>query len=125
MDEIYLVAAVRYIERNPVRAALVTNAEDYIWSSARAHVHKIPDPLVFENPPHLHIANWAEFLRQRDQPSAIRDMGGHARTGRPLGDDAFLLRLEKITGRALRKSKPGRKPGPRGEKFVPSKTTTN
>ena len=37
-EESYLWAVARYIEQNPVRAKLVKKAEDYPWSSARAHV---------------------------------------------------------------------------------------
>lgn len=123
MHEKYLIAAVRYIERNPVRAALVENAEDYVWSSASTHVHKTADPLVLENPLGLQIADWTAFLRQCDEPSVIRDIGRHMRTGRPLGDEAFLLRLEKLSGRVLRRMKPGPKPGPRGAKPVLPNTT--
>ena len=36
MDEEYLIAAVRYVEQNPVKAKLVSNAWDYPWSSAKA-----------------------------------------------------------------------------------------
>jgi hypothetical protein len=35
----------------------------------------------------------------------------HERTGRPLGDGAFLKRLEAELGRVLHKKPPGRKPG--------------
>ena len=115
MDEKYLVAALRYIERNPVRAGLVKNAEDYKWSSARHHVHKIPDPLVSENPLNFPIDEWAKLLKQGDEIALIREMRSHARTGRPLGDVAFLLQLEKITGRILRKGKPGPKPMSKAE----------
>ena len=40
LDERHLWNAVRYVERNPVRAGLVRRAEDYRWSSeiGRAHV---------------------------------------------------------------------------------------
>ena len=34
----------------------------------------------------------------------------HERTGRPLGDDAFIEHLEAILGRPLRPRKPGPKP---------------
>jgi len=37
LDEWHLWAAVRYVERNPVRAGMVDRAEDHPWSSARAH----------------------------------------------------------------------------------------
>ena len=36
LDEKYLYAAVRYVERNPVRAKIVKKAEDYLWSSAKS-----------------------------------------------------------------------------------------
>ena len=38
MEERYLLTAVRYIELNPVRAALVQKPEEYRWSSAAAHL---------------------------------------------------------------------------------------
>ena len=36
LEDAHLWAAVRYVERNPVRAGLVTQAIDYPWSSAAA-----------------------------------------------------------------------------------------
>ena len=36
MDEPYLLAATRYVELNPVRAGLTTDAADWPWSSAKA-----------------------------------------------------------------------------------------
>lgn len=33
----------------------------------------------------------------------------HERTGRPLGDEIFMKRLEGMVGRILRRQKPGRK----------------
>ena len=37
MDEEHLMAAARYVALNPVRARLVERAEDWPWSSVRAH----------------------------------------------------------------------------------------
>ncbi|GMW02842.1 MAG: hypothetical protein AMXMBFR84_39780 [Candidatus Hydrogenedentota bacterium] len=37
LDESHLWAAVRYVERNPIRAGMVKQAVDYPWFSARAH----------------------------------------------------------------------------------------
>jgi putative transposase len=110
MDDDYLFKAIRYIERNPVRAGLVKQAEAYLWSSARAHVYSTYDPLISEIPPRLHIDNWTEYLKDPDDQAVMRAFRRHARTGRPLGDDSFLLELEKITGKVLRKMKPGPKP---------------
>ncbi|UGY13539.1 transposase [Bradyrhizobium septentrionale] len=38
MDEPHLAAALRYVALNPVRARLVQRAQDWRWSSTRAHV---------------------------------------------------------------------------------------
>ena len=40
MDEEHLMAAARYVASNPVRARLVARAEDWRWSSARAHMRR-------------------------------------------------------------------------------------
>ena len=37
MDEAHLLTAVRYVSLNPVRARLVRRAQDWTWSSVRAH----------------------------------------------------------------------------------------
>lgn len=42
----YLFACYRYIERNPVRAGMVENPEDYVWSSYRANALGVRDRLV-------------------------------------------------------------------------------
>jgi len=46
LDEAHLWAAVRHVERNPVRAGLVSHAGDYPWSSAAAHCGRAGDPLL-------------------------------------------------------------------------------
>ncbi len=37
LDEVYMWSAIRYVERNPVRANMVEKAELHPWSSASAH----------------------------------------------------------------------------------------
>jgi putative transposase len=48
-------------------------------------------------------------LNQEDNPDILKVLRQHAHTGRPLGDDKFIDSLEKMTGRILRKQKPGPK----------------
>ncbi len=38
LDQAHLWAALRYVERNPVRAGLVERAEEHAWSSAQCHL---------------------------------------------------------------------------------------
>jgi putative transposase len=110
MNESYLLLAARYIELNPVRAGLVLQAEDYRWSSAPAHVFSRPDPFIqpctiFED----NVADWRQFLAEGVEESAKELLQRHEHTGRPLGDESFLVCLEKRLNRPLQKQRPGPK----------------
>ncbi len=115
MDERYLLAAVRYVELNPVRAQMVESAWDYPWSSAAAHMRGKDDQLVKVKPMLERVADWREYLGQTADPAELKALRRHNRTGRPLGDDQFIERLEHETGRELRPHKPGPH-GPRRHK---------
>ena len=106
LDESYLIATIRYVERNPVEAGLVTRAEDYRWSSAAAHVTKTRDPILGTHYVTQQIRDWRAFLEKREN-SIGPEIERHARTDRPLGDQEFLQRLEGLTSRTLFKQKPG------------------
>jgi hypothetical protein len=92
-----------------VRAGLVADPCDWPWSSARAHLFGKDDPLVKVAPLLAMIGDWRAFLNSAVPEAELRDIRRHARTGRPLGDETFLARLERIVGRALRPKKPGPK----------------
>ena len=58
--------------------------------------------------------NWRALMREGleagDLPSGQEAaIEAHVRTGRPLGDEAFIARLERETGRTLARQKPGPK----------------
>ena len=57
----------------------------------------------------MNAAEWAEFLSQPEEDGFGKEFQKHGRTGRPLGDDRFISRLEDLTGRTLHKRKPGPK----------------
>ena len=50
MDDSHLKAAFCYVSLNPVRAGLVERAEDWPWSSVRAHLAGVDDELVTVKP---------------------------------------------------------------------------
>jgi putative transposase len=108
-EEPYLWAVMRYIERNPVRARLVKKAEDYAWSSARAHVLGIKDDVLSEEGwfDEKRLKSYREFLRKEDEGinATIRQATS---TGRPLGRDVFIKKLEKILERDIFPKKGGR-----------------
>jgi putative transposase len=115
MDEAHLMVAVRYVELNPVKARLAKRAEDWRWSSARAHVGGKRDGLTDLDALAGVHRNWRAMLRRGLEagglpPEAEAAIEAHQRTGRPWGDAAFVERLEEETGRKLKRQKPGPKP---------------
>ena len=111
MDEPHLMAAIRYVLLNPVRAGLARTAIDWPHSSARAHVLGEPDPLVDRRKPFRLIDDWQSYLGPDTRPSSETEaFRRHGSLGRPLGSDSFVEKLERIAGRRLRPHKVGRKP---------------
>ena len=110
LDGDYLLAAARYIELNPVRAGLVSAAEDWPWSSARAHLAACDDELARAKPLLGRVGDWRTLLSLEPDEDEMELIRRHERTGRPLGDDAFVAHLEDRLGRTLRPRKPGPKP---------------
>ena len=115
MDDAHLMTAVRYVELNPVWAKLAGRAEDWPWSSARAHVTGRGDGLTdLHGLAGIH-RNWRAMLRHGLEAGDLAEeeiaaIEAHARTGRPRGGIAFITALEARTGRSLKRRKPGRKP---------------
>lgn len=110
MDDAHLYAAVRYVERNPVRAGMVKHAEEYQWSSAKAHVFNLYDHcLSGDERTILAIDDWKSYLMSPDDENHLKNLRLGANTGRPMGDDAFLDKLESLTGRIFKKKRPGQK----------------
>ena len=110
MDGEHLLAAARYVELNPVRAKLAAMPQDYRWSSSRAHLAERDDKLVKVAPLIRIVGDWKSFLSNAAKGDAIDLLRRHEHTGRPLGDSAFVTRMENNVQRILRRQKPGRKP---------------
>ncbi len=110
MDERHLLAAVRYVELNPVRARLCARAQDWPWSSAAAHLTGRDDPLVTVRPLLELVPDWEAFIGGADDAKVDELLRGHASTGRPLGSDGFVESLERRLARSLKPKKPGPKP---------------
>jgi putative transposase len=110
LDGEWLLAAARYIELNPVRARLADTPGVWPWSSARAHLSGRDDELVTAAPLLARVGDWRTFLSLPADDDEVDLLRRHQRTGRPLGDDAFVDGLETTLDRPLRRRKPGPKP---------------
>ncbi len=109
MDEKYLMKAVRYIAMNPVRAGIVKRPQLYRWSSAAAYLNQKNDPFVKTKDLNERVDNWAQYFRQPEDITISEKMHKHEQTGRPLGSENFIIKLERILDRTLRPKKAGRK----------------
>jgi putative transposase len=102
-----------YVERNPVRAAMVERAECYLWSSAAARLRQ------GSAPPWLRLAEWGRNWSAAEWKDVLRDQSRDPVTreqlrtatlcGRPLGDD-LARSLEVRLGTRIGPRKPGRPP---------------
>jgi len=110
MDERHLLAAVRYVELNPVRAGLCEHADNWPWSSVHAHLHRGADKLMADTPMCDLVNNWRDYLAEGDSGISNNQLRQHTDTGRPAGSEQFIEKLEALTGRRLRRRKAGRKP---------------
>lgn len=109
LDEGHLWSAVRYVERNPVRALMADSACDYPWSSARGHSGGTIDPLLAEDfPPVGIIDDWAGFLRD-DTDEGIHAIRMATRTGRPCGGPEFTARVSSMVNHSFAPKKRGPK----------------
>jgi putative transposase len=112
MDGDYFRAALHYVERNPVRAKMVGKAENYKWSSARAHCKLETNPLLraqstwrndFDD-----ITNWQAWLAEPDVEAALMVLRRNTMMGLPCGSEKFISKLERRSGRALHYKPQGR-----------------
>ncbi len=110
MDEAHFAAAVRYISLNPVRARLVRRAEDWPWSSVRAHLSGRADGITTLAPVLSRVPSFAQFIAAGRDEAAFERLRRAESIGRPLGDDGFIGRLERLTQRSLKPGKRGPKP---------------
>jgi putative transposase len=87
----------------------VKEAWESPWSSARVHVEGEDDSLVKVRPIFTIVGAWKKFLGGDATADEAKQLRQHERTGRPLGNAQFIRQLEQLTGRILRKLKPGPK----------------
>lgn len=110
LDEAYAWSAIRYVERNPLRAGMVKKAEDYQWSSAAAHCGLVNAPflssLKTESP--VPVEQWSRWLALPDNQKSIYVLRRNIEKGLPCGGDRFISKLESQVNRPLRVRPQGR-----------------
>jgi putative transposase len=118
----YALRVMRYIELNPVRAALVGRPDEHPWSSVRTHLGQTHDPMITLHPAYLALAAdpasrasayraWLHAPIDPDEVARIRD---YIAQEKALGDRRFQAMVAKTLDRPadLRpRGRPPRTPG--------------
>jgi putative transposase len=115
-DERYLLQCYRYIELNPVRAAMVADPADYRWSSHRRNALGKPDVLVTPHPAYLALGRDSHHRERAfralvmqivdsDETAAIRR---HLQRQHAYGPDSFRRAVEAQLSRPIGPRKIGR-----------------
>ena len=100
--ERHLLACMRYIELNPVRAGLCAEAAQWPWSSAAHHLGLARSALITEHEMYWRLGNtpferehaYREFIEQGVSTSEQAQFTDAVLRGRPVGSEAFLRPLE-------------------------------
>jgi putative transposase len=115
-SETYLLTCHRYIECNPVRAAMVSDPAAYRWSSHAHYAGLRADPFVTEYPEYRALGRSVEERRSAFRslfaialpPDAVSAIRTAANTDSALGSEGFLSWAEALLGRSVRPPTRGR-----------------
>ena len=98
----YLLHCCRYVELNPVKAGMVTRAEDYPWSSFRSKVGLESSDLLDLDPCYQSMPapkqSYREFVEQGVPEEEQRFIHDRVQSNGLTGGSAFVDDIERRTG---------------------------
>ena len=102
----YLLTCQRYIELNPVRAAMVSDPAHYRWTSYRRNALGVADSRVTAHALFLALgstdrsrqAAYRALFRAHLDKAAIDDIRLALNQNQPLGNARFYAKIERMTG---------------------------
>jgi putative transposase len=102
-DDEHLLTVLRYIEANPLRAGLVKQADEYPWSSYRAHGAGQADELLDRIAVYDQLAGsaaarqrqWSAKVHRPLDESTLEQVRRSSTTGLPFGTEKWVGRLAK------------------------------
>lgn len=114
--ETYLLACQRYIELNPVRAAMVDDPAHSRWTSYRHNALGQANPYLTPHPLYLAIAQsdkarqtaYRDLFRAQLDTQAIDDIRLALNQSQPLGSSRFYAKIEAMTGQRREAKQRGR-----------------
>jgi len=123
-EETYLIQLYRYIELNPVRAGMVEQPSDYVWSSypinALGKVSELCTPhavyLALGKDANERQASYRELFKHHVDGKLLEDIRLVVNKGMALGSERFKTEIESLSGRRMTAKKMGRPVGWRKER---------
>jgi putative transposase len=112
----YVLGCYRYIELNPVRAAMVDHPSGYLWSSYAVNSGMRSDPLIAEHPEFHALGTMAErrhsayrrLCDQRVEPGLQKAIRDATNAGYPLASETFKAAVLEPLGLRTGPGEPGR-----------------
>lgn len=122
-SEIYLLACMRYIELNPVRANMVKHPAEYRWSSYACNAQGTEGLLVTHHPIYRQLGAtpdqrqhaYRELFRHHVDNALLHEIREALNQELVLGRDDFKDRIAEMTKRQTRPGRSGRPPRDRAE----------
>jgi putative transposase len=111
IDGRHLRPVIKYVELNPVRAKLCRKPWRYVWSSAAVHTDETAESQLLNLPrwyKQMSAEAWRKELAEGLTEAEAARIRLRTHTGRPLGSDSFLNKLETLLGRRVRPLPVGR-----------------
>jgi len=106
----HLLAVMRYVERNPVRANMVCSAADWNWSSISGSASAQRQSMIVRAPISL-PRNWLQFVDEPQSPAELDTLRRCGQRNAPFGDRAWTEETAKLLGLEASIRKLGRPPG--------------
>jgi len=122
-EETYLLQLYRYIEMNPIRAAMVNDPAQYRWSSYQVNGLGKESDLCTPHPEYLalgttesdRLKSYRELFVHQIEPVLLEEIRENINKSMALANDRFKEEIEAMTGRRLQPKKRGRPVGWRKE----------
>jgi putative transposase len=87
-EDEHLLTVCRYVERNALRAGLVTRAEAWQWGSLRQRLEGSEGPVLHSWPVAM-PRRWTDYVNQAETEAELAALRSSVTRGGPFGDEAW------------------------------------
>jgi putative transposase len=95
----HLLAVLRYVERNPLRAGLVKRAEEWRWGSVYRRTRGTSEERALLAEPPVPLGRlWCDYVNEPQSEAELEAIRRSLRRGRPYGGDRWQAKVAKQLG---------------------------